>query len=52
MAAPRVKCFLHPPISAEHVAGQAASTVVQMFGMTRPGFETSPPAFAARVQPT
>jgi len=30
---------LRPPISVEHEAGQAASVVFQVFGMTRPAVE-------------
>jgi len=43
MAALRMNCSLRPPISAEHEARQAASTVIQILGMTRPGSETSLP---------
>ena len=43
---------LHPPINAEHEAGQAASTIFQVFCMTRQGIEPRPPALAARAQPT
>jgi len=30
---------LHPSINANHDAGQAASSVLQVFGVTRPGIE-------------
>jgi len=39
MAAPQGNRPLHPPINAEHEAGQAASTVFQVFGATPPGIE-------------
>jgi len=39
---------LHPPINAEHEARQAASAIVQVFSVTRPGIEPNLPAL--RVQ--
>ena len=41
---------LHPPINAE--AGQAASTLSQVYGVTRPGTEHSLLAWMARAQVT
>jgi len=38
--------------NAEHEAGQVASTIRQVFSMTRPGIETYRPALVARAQPT
>ena len=52
MVARRVNYFLHPPINAEHEAGQAASTFFQFFGMTRPRIEPSLKASVARAQTT
>jgi len=52
VAAPCMKLPLHPPIDTEHEAGQDASTVFQIFGMTRQGIELSLPALVARAQPT
>jgi len=43
---------LHPPINAEYEAGQAASSVFQIFGMTWPGIGLSLPALVARDQRT
>ena len=40
----------HTSINAEHEAGQAASTVFQVFGVTRSRFEPSVPALVARAQ--
>ena len=47
----------HPTIYAEHEAGLTASTVFQVFGMSRPGIELGLPALVtrtrwARAQPT
>ena len=41
--------FLEPTHNAEHEAGQAASTVFQVFGVTRPGIEPMLPALVARA---
>jgi len=46
-----VNCFF-VPINAEHGAGQAASTVFQVFGITRSGIEVSLPALMAHAQST
>jgi len=43
---------LHPPTKSEHEAGQAESTVIPIFGMTRPGIEPILLAVVARAQPT
>jgi len=42
---------LHPPINAEQETGQAASTVFQVFGVTRLGNEPSLSALVARAVP-
>ena len=43
---------LHPTINTEQEAGQAASTVCQVFRLTRTGFETQPTSLMAPAQPT
>jgi len=42
---------LRPPMDAEHEAGQAASTVFQVFGMARSGIEPHLPGLVGRAQP-
>jgi len=51
MTAPRIKLFF-PLIYciSEHEAGQAASIVFQIFGVSRPGFEPSMPAPVAHAR--
>jgi len=44
MVAPRVNRFIASTHYAEYKAGQTASTVFQVFVMTRPGIEPSLPA--------
>jgi len=43
---------LHPLINTEHEAGQAASTVFQVFSIARQGIVPVLPALVARAQVT
>jgi len=52
MARLHMNFSLHPPYNAGHEAGQAASTVVQVFSMTQPGMKLSLPTLVAYAQAT